>query len=83
MERAQPPHDPLAVMLLARLRHLLAIEAAACGNPLDDASRLLVSKAIFSTWLDCQELGAGREATQLLGRHAPPSTGGAVSAGGV
>lgn len=50
---------------LDRLEYLLAQQRQAEGQEATEAS-LLSSKAVYSTYLDCQEQGVGDIASQLL-----------------
>ena len=72
MDAADPPQYELSSLFIGRLRHLLELERSA-GEGVDEVSRLLVHKAIFSTWLDCLELGARDEASQLMHLIRRPS----------
>ena len=66
--------DPFVAIFLARLGRLLELERSLAGDDGDRPLRLLVHKATFSTWLDCQALGLAAEATRLL-QHAHRPTG--------
>ena len=65
--------DPFVAIFLARLGRLLELERSLADDD-DRPLRLLVHKATFSTWLDCQALGLAAEATRLL-QHAHRPTG--------
>ena len=69
-----PLVDPFIAVFLARLRHLLELERSLGSGDGDRPVRLLVYKATFSTWLDCQALGLAAEAARLL-QHAHRPTG--------
>jgi hypothetical protein len=76
MDAASGRQDPLAVLFLDRLRHLVEVDRTCDVAGLDERDRLLVHKAIFSTWLDCKELGVGAEAARMMrrrGRFAGPT----------
>jgi hypothetical protein len=76
MDAASGRDDPLAVLFLKRLRHLLELDRADQAAGIGERERLLVHKAIFSTWLDCQDLGVSAEADWVLrgrGRLAGPA----------
>ena len=68
-------------LFLGRLRRLLESERSLRVGGADDASLRLVKKAIFSTLLDCDALGAKGEATRLVNDLRGPG-GGAYAAGG-
>ena len=72
MGTAQTSSDPLVGYFVERLCHLLEREQAVSQGGDDELARLLVHKAIFSTWLDCKELGAAEEADRLMqSAHRP------------
>jgi hypothetical protein len=57
---------------LDRLDHLLAVQRESRG--LDQARSTLLSKAVYSTYLDCQAQGVGDEALQrVAGSSGAPS----------
>ena len=65
--------DPLVSLFLARLRRLLEREQSLRARGADEASLQLVKKAIFSTLLDCESLGAKPQATRLVNDLRGPS----------
>jgi hypothetical protein len=60
---------------LERLDHLIELQRQSAAR--DEASRSLLSKAVYSTYLDCQSQGVGEEALQRIGSGG---TSGAPSA---
>ncbi|GEM_PF-3562356 len=50
---------------LERLEHLVDLQRQSAAP--DEASRSLLSKAVYSTYLDCQSQGVGEEALQRIG----------------
>src|SRR5438045_222523 len=56
---------------LTRLEHLLQVQRE--GTPPDDAHGTLLTRAVYSTYLDCQSQGVGEEALQRLGASGQPS----------
>ena len=73
---SQQPANPSQLtewqrFLLGRLDYLLELQRE--GRAPDEASGTLVSKAVYSTYLDCQTQGIGEEALQRIG--ASGSTG--------
>jgi hypothetical protein len=52
---------------LSRLDHLLDVQREKRAD--DEASSTLMSKALYSTYLDCQTQGVGEEALQRIGAN--------------
>jgi hypothetical protein len=79
MDVASGTEDPLAVLYLDRLRHLVELDRTLDSADVDPRERQFVHKAIFSTWLDCKDIGLGAEAAELMGspgRFAGPTATG-------
>jgi hypothetical protein len=77
--RRRRAYDPIQTLFLARLDRMLQL----WGEPrLRRWQRILLDKAIYSTYLDCAALGLTSEAQRLLRkkgrRAAQESTGGEI-----
>lgn len=67
------PFNEVQLFFLLRMERLLRLrrEHAQLSNSADWWAKLL-TKAIYSTYCDCIELGVGEEARKLLARDEPP-----------
>ena len=75
---AGEPNGRLVAHFLGRLRQLVELKRASEKTLSKDGNRL-VDKVIYSTFRDCQQLGFGEEAMQLLrGHEARPEESNAV-----
>jgi hypothetical protein len=54
---------------LERLDHLLSVQHTA--PEVEPAQTTLVSKAVYSTYLDCQSQGVGEQATERIAASGP------------
>ncbi len=62
-------YSPLQALFLIRLNRLLHLRQEAATRQLEDEWRLkLISKAIYSTFCDCVELGVAEDARTLFER---------------
>jgi hypothetical protein len=75
LPRSEPEQGGLAGFFLARLRHLAPLKSM---DGLSGPQRRLVNVALYSTYLDCEQLGLRTEARLILGlpvdRTAIPDT---------
>ncbi len=72
-EQTEKKYTPTQMLFLRRLEHLLLSRKRSDGLTQGPRRRKLVSMAIYSTLLDCRELGLEDEARRIFESYAPES----------